>query len=574
MDDWQDPIETMEEYVSSVLAGEIVACKTIIAACKRHRKDLARQGDPDFPYFFDEEHARNVCNFFPTCVKHSIGKDAGKPFVLQPWQCFAVGSVFGWKQCETKLRRFSKAYISVGRKNGKSTIAAAICLYAAGFDYNPVTDGFESVAQVVLAASKKEQADRVTMAECLRMREQSKLLKDMSSAKNKQITFQHNSGHIITVGSDRAFDGLNGSLIQIDELHAFRSNGSQKEFLDTMRTGSGARAQPLFLVTTTAGSTSSEIWKSEWSYATGVVTGEYEDDSYFTLSYELDEEDDPLDPDNWIKANPCLGVTLTKEFLEDQAKPAAADNLALNRFTRYHGNRLVSNLDTAFNLDQWDACEGNLSDWSQADAVGCGIDLGARDDLASMSLVARFPTEEYVEDADGNENPVYRYEVRSYSYLAMDSVRDISVKPFCDFVENQLLIRSRFPLSELERDCVRYCREFGCYQVAFDPYNAQQAGERISQEGIEAVTMAQSTRHFNEPIGELRAAISDGRLRHDGNKLLRWAVSNAVIVTDRQDRVMYAKNECEEKIDPVVAMTMAFARAVAMPSRSEGYFTF
>lgn len=574
MDEWQDPIETMEEYVSSVLTGEIVACKTIIAACKRHRKDLARQGDPDFPYFFDEEHARNVCNFFPTCVKHSIGKDAGKPFVLQPWQCFAVGSVFGWKHCGTKLRRFSKAYISVGRKNGKSTIAAAICLYAAGFDYNPVTDGFESVAQVVLAASKKEQADRVTMAECLRMREQSKLLKDMSSAKNKQITFQHNSGHIITVGSDRAFDGLNGSLIQIDELHAFRSNGSQKEFLDTMRTGSGARAQPLFLVTTTAGSTSSEIWKSEWSYATGVVTGEYDDDSYFTLSYELDEEDDPLDPDNWIKANPCLGVTLTKEFLEDQAKPAAADNLALNRFTRYHGNRLVSNLDTAFNLDQWDACEGNLSDWSQADAVGCGIDLGARDDLASMSLVARFPTEEYVEDADGNENPVYRYEVRSYSYLAMDSVRDISVKPFCDFVENQLLIRSRFPLSELERDCVRYCREFGCYQVAFDPYNAQQAGERISQEGIEAVTMAQSTRHFNEPIGELRAAISDGRLRHDGNKLLRWAVSNAVIVTDRQDRVMYAKNECEEKIDPVVAMTMAFARAVAMPSRSEGYFTF
>ena len=449
-----------------------------------------------------------------------------------------------------------------------------MCTYCCGFDYNPVSKGFENVAQIILAASKKEQADRVTMAECVRMRSQSKLLMDMSDYKNRQITFKHNAGHIITVGSDKAFDGLNPHVVNIDEMHSFRSVGNQKDFLDTMKTGSGARTQSLFLVTTTAGSTSSELWKSEWSYATGVVTGEYDDDSYFTLSYELDEEDDPLDPDNWIKANPCLGVTLTKEFLEDQAKPAAADNLALNRFTRYHGNRLVSNLDTAFNLDQWDACEGNLSDWSQADAVGCGIDLGARDDLASMSLVARFPTDEYVEDADGNENPVYRYEVRSYSYLAMDSVRDISVKPFCDFVENQLLIRSRFPLSELERDCVRYCREFGCYQVAFDPYNAQQAGERISQEGIEAVTMAQSTRHFNEPIGELRAAISDGRLRQDGNKLLRWAVSNAVIVTDRQDRMMYAKNECEEKIDPVVAMTMAFARAVAMPSRSEGYFTF
>ena len=574
MADWEDPIETMEEYVSAVIAGEIIACKSVIAACKRHRKDLSRQNDEDFPFYFDEDHARNVCDFFPTCIKHSIGKDVGKPFVLQPWQCFAVGSVFGWKHCETKLRRFSKAYISVGRKNGKSTIAAAICLYAAGFDYNPVTDGFESVAQVVLAASKKEQADRVTMAECLRMREQSKLLKDMSSAKNKQITFQHNSGHIITVGSDRAFDGLNGSLIQIDELHAFRSNGSQKEFLDTMRTGSGARAQPLFLVTTTAGSTSSEIWKSEWSYATGVASGEYDDNSYFCLSYELDEEDDPLDPSVWIKANPCMGVTLSKEYLEDQAKPAVADNVSLNRFTRYHGNRLVSNLDTAFNLDQWDACQGELSDWYEAEAVGCGIDLGARDDLASLCFCARFPTEDFVEDADGNQNPIYRYEFRSYSYIALDSVRDVSAKPFCDFIQDGHLVRSKFPLSELERDCVERSREFGCWQVAFDPYNAQQAGERISQEGIEAVTMAQTTRHFNEPIGELRQAIIEGRVRHDGNPLLRWAVGNAVLVTDRQDRVMYAKDQCQEKIDPAVAATMSFARCIAMPSRSTGYFTF
>ena len=576
MDDWQDPIEMMEEYVSSVIAGEIVACKSIIAACKRHRKDLARQGDEDFPYYFDEEHARNVCNFYPTCIKHSIGKDVGKPFVLQPWQVFAVASIFGWKSNDNDCRRYRKAYISVARKNGKSTLAAAMCLYCAGFDYNPVSGGFENVAQVVLAASKKEQADRVTMAECVRMRGQSEVLTEMSSFKNRQLTFQHNSGHIITVGSDKAFDGLSPHVCNIDEMHSFRSAGNQKEFLDTMKTGSGARTQSIFLVTTTAGSTSSELWKSEWNYATGVVTGEYDDESYFTLSYELDEDDDPLDPDNWIKANPCLGVTLTKEFLEDQAKPAAADSLALNRFTRYHGNRLVSNLDTAFDLDQWDKCEGELSDWQDADAIGAAIDLGARDDLASLCLCARFPTEDFVEDAEGNQKVIYRYEVKSYSYLAMDSVRDISVKPFCDFIEDGLLIRSRFPLSELERDCVKYCRETGCYQVAFDPYNAQQAGERISQEGIEAVTMAQTTRHFNEPIGEIRAAISDGRLKHDGNKLLRWAVGNAIIVTDRQDRMMYAKNECEpgKKIDPVVAMTMAFARAVAMPSRSEGYFTY
>ena len=241
MAEWQDPIETMQEYVSSVIAGEIVACKSVIASCKRHRKDLARQGDQNFPFYFDEEHARNVCNFFPTCIKHSIGKDVGKPFVLQPWQVFAVASIFGWKSTKDHCRRFKKAYISVARKNGKSTLAAAICTYCAGFDYNPVSKGFENVAQIVLAASKKEQADRVTMAECVRMRQQSDLLKEMSDFKNRQITFGHNNGHIITIGSDKAFDGLNPHLVNVDEMHAFRSNGNQKEFIDTMKTGSGSR---------------------------------------------------------------------------------------------------------------------------------------------------------------------------------------------------------------------------------------------------------------------------------------------------------------------------------------------
>ena len=564
----------MDRYVSDVVDGKILACKSVIGACLRHQRDLQRVDRESFGYYFDYDHARNVCNFFPTVVKHSIGKNRGQPFVLQPWQVFAVASIFGWKRTEDDTRRFRKAYLSVSRKNGKSTLAAAICTYAAGFDYNPVIDDFESVAQVVLAASKKEQADRVTMAECVRMRAQSDVLSQMSEWKNRQITFTHNSGHIITIGSDKAFDGLNPSVVQIDEMHAFRSSGNQKEFIDTMKTGSGARSQPLFLVTTTAGSTASELWKSEWKYATGVAQGEFYDDSYFSLSYELDPDDDPLDTGLWIKANPCLGITLTEEYLEDQAKPARVDGVALNRFTRYHGNRLVSNLDAAFNMDQWDSCKGELSDWSKADAITAGVDLGGRDDLAAYGVVARFRTGETVETENGSELPVYRYEVRVQSFIARDSLRDVMVEPFSGFIDSGLLKRVRYPISELEASLIDSCRRYGVQEVAFDPYNAQQTGERLENEGINAFTMAQSTRHFNAPIAELRSAIQDGRLTHDGDPLLRWAMQNAVLVTDRNDRVMYAKNECEDKIDPCVAMTMGFGRAMAAPQKSDNFLIY
>ena len=426
---------------------------------------------------------------------------------------------------------------------------------------------------MVLAASKKEQAERVTMAECMRMRERSSVLSTMSKNQNRQITFEHNHGHIITVGSDRAFDGLNPHLVNIDEMHAFRSTGNQAEFISTMKTGSGARSQPIFLVTTTAGSTTSELWKSEWEYATGVARGDYKDESYFSLSYEIDEDDDPLDPKCWIKANPCLGVTVSMEYLEEQAKPAAVDRVALNRFTRYHGNRLVSNLDAAFDIEQWDDCVGELSDWRDADAVCGGIDLGGRDDLASFALVARFDTGEYSEDGDGNNLPIYRYEARCWNYLAMDTLRDITAKPFCEFIDEGLIRTTKFPVSELERDAVRECLQYGAHEIAIDPYQAQATGERLETEGLVVAAMAQSTRHFNEPIGELRSTISDGRFRHDGNPVLRWMMKNAVLIEDRNERVMYSKKDSSEKIDAVVSMTMAFGLAMKAHSRGNGFFT-
>lgn len=564
------------QYIEDVASGKILACRSVRGACKRHLKDLKRKPGKRFPYRFSMRKANAVIGFFPTFTCHSIGKDAGKPFQLAPWQSAFVALLFGWTHYKTGARRFTKAWLSVARKNGKSTLAAAIALLCAGWDKNPRTNSFESVAQVVIAASKKEQAERVTMAECIRMRQSSDFIKKNSIYKNRQITFPGNMGQIITVGSDRAFDGLNPSLVIVDELHSFRSTGNQAEFFDTMKTGSGARLQPIFLVTTTAGSTTSSLWKQEHRYAYGVATGEYKDDTYLAFSYELDEGDDPLDPENWIKANPCLGLTLTEEYLRDQAKPAMHDNTALNRFTRYHANRVVSNLDAAFNLEHWDECEGELSDWSEAVAVGGGIDIGGRDDLCSFSLTAKF---ELIGDdggavTDDDGNPVYRYETRSWSFIADDTPRDLSVQPFAGFIENGLLRRVKYPISDMQDECDKECQRHGVVDIAIDPYGAQQIAESLNAKGIPTAGMPQTTGHYHEPISEFRRVLADGRFRHDGNALLRWAMGNAVTVMDRSERIMLSKKDSAEKIDPAVSMIMSFARCMFAAGRSGGYFLY
>ena len=391
-----------DAYIKDVLDGKVTVCRSVRLAVEREVRDRANSKNKDFPYYYDEEIANAICSYFPVALNHSIGKHAGSPFYLEPWQQWCISSVFGWKRKDNHCRRFRRVYWSMGRKNGKSSIAAGIAMLMASIDINPYTNDAEARAQVILAATKREQSEKVIMAECCRMREQSPLIKEGSVYQNKIIRFNHNGGNISCVGSDRPFDGLNPVLCVLDETHAWRK--IHQPFYSTMQTGSGSRAQPIILTVTTAGDDRSHIWLEEVNYAKQVLEQAVDDDSLFVACYELDDKDDPLDPNVWIKANPNLGVSVSEEFLEQQAKQAATSVTAMNRFKRYHCNVLVSSTEHIFDLEHFSKCSGKLADWSQADAVSFGVDLGGRDDLCAYSSVARFETNESEDDG----TPIYR----------------------------------------------------------------------------------------------------------------------------------------------------------------------
>ena len=145
---------------------------------------------------------------------------------------------FGWVRDDDNSRRFRKFYLSLGRKNGKSCLGAGLALYCASLDVNPETRVPESVAQVILAATKREQIEKVIFSEVSRMVEQSPYLKSRSQIMNKQVLFRHNQGSIACVGSDKSYDGLNASLVLLDELHAWKHH--HQDFYNTMQTGSAS----------------------------------------------------------------------------------------------------------------------------------------------------------------------------------------------------------------------------------------------------------------------------------------------------------------------------------------------
>ena len=554
-----------EAYVQAVLSGDVVTNKWIRLAVDRHVNDLERQDTPAFPYRYETRKALEATLYFPLMLRHSIGEHAGEPFRLEPWQEFFLAMLFGWQRTDGRGRKYRNAFFTVGRKNGKSTLAAGIALYMAQMDRNPVTGDPESRAQVILAATKREQAEKVIFAECIRMRHQAPSLRNDSRVANKVIEFASNGGTIQAVGSDRPYDGLNPVLVSLDETHAF--GNPHRKFYNTMVTGSGSRVQPLLLTTTTAGDDQSFIWLEQINFCKQVLLGNVAEESVLPIIYEIDEEDDPLDEDCWIKGNPNLGVSISYDFLRSQAKPCKSNVTALNRFKRYHANTLVSSSERIFSMEDWDKCRGALSNWKRdGDACAAGIDLGGRDDLAAFALVCRFQTGDYGKD----DLPVYRYEAKVWSYISRHTQRDLTASPFVEWIDAGLIKVTDTPITDLQADFVEEFWDNYCTDAAIDPYQAQQFGEQVSSQGVVIATMAQTQAHFNEPIAEFRQALADGRFTHDGNPLLRWCLTNAVAVKDRADRWMMDKKSSAQKIDPLVAMIMAFRRAMAAPVRGDG----
>ena len=204
-------MESFEKYVIDVLDGSTVTNEHVKKAVWRHVSDLIH-GD-ERGLYFDKKEAIWVCNAFPALFKHTSGPLAGQPFHLMPWQAFIVACVFGWKRKDTSLRRFRRVYIEVARRNGKSTLLAAIALFML------LMDG-ESAAQIYSAATKRDQA-KIVWGEARRMvRANSELSEHVETYRESLAVLQTDSTFQPLSSDSKSLDRLNIHGAVVDELHA------------------------------------------------------------------------------------------------------------------------------------------------------------------------------------------------------------------------------------------------------------------------------------------------------------------------------------------------------------------
>lgn len=204
------PSETILHYARDCLSGKIVSGQKHKWACQRFLSDWEKAQKGDFPYHWDEQEAQKIIDWF-RLLRHSKGVLAGEPIELTPWQQFVCCQLYGWRADDGK-RRFTKSFVEVGRKNGKSQLESGIALYEMAVT---ATKNHE-VSDVFTAGVKREQS-KIVFNEAGLMLRGSPLATKFNVG--KQQVAHTKSGSImkpLSKEDGKSGDGTNPALLVID----------------------------------------------------------------------------------------------------------------------------------------------------------------------------------------------------------------------------------------------------------------------------------------------------------------------------------------------------------------------
>ncbi len=512
---------------------------------------LARKG-----YWFDVEAADHVCDFFRLCCVHTKGEWAEQPVILEPWQRRWIRRLFGWKRPDG-LRRYRKCFALIPRKNGKSLLAAGLGLYLLMFDGEPG-------AQVFSLAADKEQALAV-FGEAKIMADKSEhLASRLYTTKTSLLYGETQSTFRVLSNAPRGKHGFNPHGVIFDELHEFRN----RTLWDAMTSGSTTRRQPLTIIITTAGDDSAELCKAQYRVACMVRDGKVNDPEFLPVIYEAGPKDDWRDERTWYRANPQLGRSIKIDALRSEFKKAQTDTAEAAKFRRFYLNIWESTVRRWLPMDRWRDQEAKPQGLGDKDRVWyAGLDLSSTTDLTALVLVSQAE----------QGSPSCPYDVHSFFFCPEGNIEARARKdlvPYPEWVKSGHLIATpgdTVDYAFVEAKVLELWGSMNLREIAADPWNATQTIQRLDAAGVVVAEHRQGYKSMSAPSKELERLVQGRMLRHGGHPVLDWCAQNAVVAIDPAGNIKPTKQKSTERIDGVVALVMAIARASLADNQPSTY---
>jgi phage terminase large subunit-like protein len=531
------------EYWHHIKTGqEVVSLKVY----KQYKKLVEDINNPREPWIYDENRANHAIKFIEKYCKHSKGKWGGKPVILELWQKALIAAAFGFVNKYTRHRKYTEVLLIVARKNGKSTLAAAVGLYL------QIADG-EPGAEVYAVATKKDQA-KIIWLEAKKMVSKSPALrKRIKPLVAEMVGLGKYESVFKPLGSDSdSLDGLNVHGACMDEIHAWKD----KNLYDVIYDGMTAREQPMLFETSTAGTVRGLVYDEKYDYASKVIDGleGYEDERLLAIIYELDDRKEWTQPECWKKANPGLGTIKDEQKLAEKVNkakrvPDQVSNLLCKDFNVR--DTVAGSWLTFDNINNEETYEMDFIRGSYA--VG-GTDLSSTTDLSCATLLLM--------KSDSEKKYVIQ------QYFLPEDLLESRVKedkiPYDKWAERGLLTLcpgNKVVYSDVTKWYVKMFQEYDIRPLwnGYDPWNSQYWIQEMKDTGFEMEVVRQGAQTLSQPMKELAADLAAKRINYNNNPALKWCLTNTSVKRDENDNIRPVKGQNQrQRIDGAVSLLIAY----------------
>ena len=503
-------------------------------------------------YYFDKESALKSIGFIETFITHTKGELSGKPFLLEDWQKKIVSDLFGWKNKKRDLRKYRTAYIQIGRKNGKSTLASALALYMLFADD-------ERGSEIYSAASDRSQSGIVHEIAKGMIVANPELSKRSKVYRNSIINESKGNFYQAISSDSKTKHGFNANCIIYDELHTAQN----RDLWDTLSTSVGSRRQPLIIAITTAGYDRNSICHEIYKYAQQVDNQSVKDETFYSCIYEAEMDDDITDEDVWKKANPNYGVSLKKNYMEIESQRAVDVPSYQNTFKRLMLNIWTDSVSVWIPNNEWMEChqEFDYSTLENCDAWG-GLDLASTRDISAFVLL--FKVDE-------------KYIVLPHLFIPEENAKKRSERDGVDYVtwKNQgHIIATDGDVADynfIKEKINELSKKYRIQSIAYDRWNASQLVIDLQNDGANMDPFGQGFVSMSAPTKELEKLIIGKQIIHNDNPCMNWMLSNVAIQEDPAGNIKIAKNKSKEKVDGMVALVMALGEKMSGESTDSVY---
>ena len=492
------------------------------------------KGIEDKTFIFDQKKANDAINWIETHCFHTEGPLAPGALKLELWQKAFISAIFGIVD-ENGNRQFREILLLVARKNGKSLIASAIANYIWRVD-----GGYG--AKVYCCAPKLDQADIVynSIWHMVTLdpdwQERHELCKELDRHERKKnddsMLEKHRQSDLSITGTNstvkkiafsaKKSDGFNPSLAICDEIAAWEGDKGLKQY-EVLKSGMGARPEPMLLSCTTSGYINDSIFDELVKRSTRFLLGDSKEKRLLPLLYMVDEIEKWNDLNELRKSNPNFGVSVSADYLLEEIAVAEQSLSKKAEFaTKYCCVKQNSSLAwlPAQVVDNASGPPLSLEDFRNTYCVG-GIDLSQTRDLTSCCVVIEKDGELYV---------------FAKFFLPAEKIDEATARdgvPYQAFVQRGILQPSGDNFVDYH-DCFNWFRslveDFQIYplQVGYDRYSADYLTQEMRNYGFHMDDVYQGENLYGV-IQEAQGLLEDGKIHLGDNDLLKSHLLNAAI---------------------------------------------